>query len=176
MAMATDKIFRTFTEVSPCVGHEMSHGVVQFAGGLVYRGKSGALNESFADVLRVPHPSTRRPGRAPSEADWLIGKGILGPDYRGVALQRHEGSGYRLRRPAAWKATRSLTTWISSSRRRCDNGGVHMNSGIPNHAFYLYSQYLGGNAGRSRGKVLYDAMLKDQQCAGDFQRLGAADA
>jgi Zn-dependent metalloprotease len=44
------RIFRTFAEPS-VIGHEMSHGIVQFSGGLIYRGQSGALNESFADVF-----------------------------------------------------------------------------------------------------------------------------
>ena len=49
-ATATGRSSSTFIETS-VIGHEMSHGVVQFSGGLDYQGQSGALNESFADVF-----------------------------------------------------------------------------------------------------------------------------
>ena len=64
----------------------MSHGVVQFSGGLVYQGQSGALNESFADVFGT---MTRQFAESTDvyEADWLIGKGILGPGINGEALR-----------------------------------------------------------------------------------------
>jgi hypothetical protein len=39
-----------------------------------------------------------------------------------------------------------------------DNGGVHLNSGIPNHAFYLAATALGGNAWEGAGQVWYDVL------------------
>jgi Zn-dependent metalloprotease len=39
-----------------------------------------------------------------------------------------------------------------------DNGGVHTNSGIPNHAFYLIATTLGGNAWEAAGAIWYDAL------------------
>ena len=76
------------------IGHEMSHGVVQFSGGLVYQGQSGALNESFADVFG----SMMRQFAEKTDvyaSDWLIGKGILGPEIqrRGAAVDEDAGDG-----------------------------------------------------------------------------------
>ncbi|MFK7835820.1 MAG: M4 family metallopeptidase [Sulfitobacter sp.] len=69
------EIFRTFTELS-VIAHEISHGVVQHSGGLIYQGQSGALNESYADVFGAM-TQQRALGQSVYEADWLVGKGIL---------------------------------------------------------------------------------------------------
>ena len=45
-------------------------------------------------------------------------------------------------------------------RGRDDNGGVHINSGIPNHAFYLVATAIGGKAWESAGRIWYTTMLK----------------
>ena len=80
------EIFSSFIETS-VIGHEMSHGVVQFSGGLVYEGQSGALNESFSDVFGA---ITRQYVEKTDvhASDWLIGKGILGPEIRGGRCAR----------------------------------------------------------------------------------------
>jgi Zn-dependent metalloprotease len=151
------RIFRTFAELS-VIGHEMSHGVVQFAGGLVYRGESGALNESFADVFGAL-TIQRKAGQSASQADWLIGKGIFGPTIEGVALRslKAPGTAYDDTLLGRDPQPYHMDFFVQTTS---DNGGVHINSGIPNHAFYLYSQYLGGNAWEKPGKVWYDAMVK----------------
>jgi Zn-dependent metalloprotease len=43
-------------------------------------------------------------------------------------------------------------------KTRSDNGGVHINSGIPNHAFYLLARELGGRAFETAGPIWYDAL------------------
>ncbi len=151
------KIFRTFIETS-VIGHEMSHGVVQFSGGLVYEGQSGALNESFADVFGA---MTRQyvEGTGVCESDWLIGKGILGPEIKGEALRsmKMPGTAYSDallgQDPQPWH----MDFYVNTTE---DNGGVHINSGIPNHAFYLYCMYLGGNSWGVPGQVWYDALQR----------------
>lgn len=159
------QIFRTFTELS-VVGHEMSHGVVQFSGGLVYRGESGALNESFADVFGAL-TLQRKAGQSASEADWLIGKGILGPGIKGVALRNMKAPGTAYDDALLGKDPQPyhMDFFVQTTG---DNGGVHINSGIPNHAFYLYSQYLGGNAWGKPGKVWYDAIQKINNATATF--------
>ena len=86
------QIFSTFIETS-VIGHEMSHGVVQFSGGLTYQGQSGALNESFADCFGALVRQKKEGSTGACESDWLIGKGILGPEIHGAALRSMQGAG-----------------------------------------------------------------------------------
>ncbi len=150
-------IFSKFTELS-VIGHEMSHGVVQFSGGLRYEGESGALNESFADVFGAL-TLQRAKGQNAHEADWLIGKGILGPNINGVALRsmKAPGTAYSDAMLGQDPQPYHMDFFVNTTS---DNGGVHINSGIPNHAFYLYAQYMGGKAWKTPGKVWYDTMQR----------------
>jgi Zn-dependent metalloprotease len=149
------EIFRTFIELT-VVGHEMSHGVVQFSGGLVYQGQPGALNESFADVFGS---MTRQfaEGTDVYAADWLIGKGILGPGISGEALRsmRMPGTAYSDALLGQDPQPYHMDFYVNTQD---DNGGVHINSGIPNHAFYLYCMLLGGMAWEAPGRVWYRAL------------------
>lgn len=149
------EIFRTFIEIS-VIGHEMSHGVVQHSGGLVYEGQSGALNEHFADVFGA----IARQWEEKTEAcgsDWLIGKGILGPEIDGEALRsmRMPGTAYDDpllgKDPQPYHMDHLVTTTD-------DNGGVHINSGIPNHAFFLYCMLVGGKSWEGPGQIWYRAL------------------
>ena len=150
-------IFVKFTELS-VIAHEMSHGVVQFSGGLRYTGQSGALNESFADCFGAMIQQYRL-GQESCEGDWLIGKGILGPDIRGVALRsmKAPGTAYSDATLGQDPQPYHMDFYVDTTD---DNGGVHINSGIPNHAFYLYCQYLGGNSWQKAGQVWYQALQR----------------
>ncbi len=152
-----DRIFQTFTELS-VVGHEMSHGVVQFSGGLVYQGQSGALNESYADVFGALVVQKKN-GETASEANWLVGEGILGPDINGVALRsmKAPGTAYFDTLLGQDPQPYHMDFFVNTT---ADKGGVHINSGIPNHAFYLFSQYIGGYAWEKPGQIWYLALQK----------------
>lgn len=152
-----DEIFKTFTELS-VVGHEMSHGVVQFSGGLVYQDQSGALNESFADVFGSLVVQ-RKHGHSASEASWLVGEGILGDDINGVSLRsmKAPGTAYSDSLLGQDPQPYHMDLYVNTTS---DRGGVHINSGIPNHAFYLYSQYIGGKAWHVPGQIWYLALQK----------------
>ena len=151
------KIFKTFTELS-VIGHEMSHGVVQFSGGLIYQGQPGALNESYADVFGSLVVQ-RKKGQSASEASWLVGEGILGPDINGVALRsmKAPGTAYSDVLLGQDPQPYHMDLFVNTTG---DNGGVHINSGIPNHAFYLYCNYLGGNAWERPGQIWYLSLQK----------------
>ncbi len=151
------QIFQTFTELS-VVGHEMSHGVVQFSGGLVYQGQSGALNESYADVFGSLVVQKKK-AQSACEASWLVGEGILGPNINGVALRSMKAPGTAYSDNLLGKDPQPYHSdfFVNTTG---DNGGVHINSGIPNHAFYLYSQYIGGNAWEIPGQIWYLALQK----------------
>lgn len=149
------RLFRTFLELS-VVGHEMAHGVIQYSGGLIYENQSGALNESIADVFGSL-TLQRALGQQAHEADWLVGRGILGPGINGQALRSMKAPGTAYsdnllgQDPQPWHMDHFVTTPE-------DNGGVHINSGIPNHAFYLFASYLGGNAWEAPGRIWYHAL------------------
>ena len=149
-------LFTPLTGSLSVIGHELSHGVVQFSGGLVYRDQSGALNESFADVFGALTVQYKQKQTA-AEADWLIGAEILGPDIQGEALRSMKAPGLAYDDPLLGKDPQPyhMDLFVNTSS---DNGGVHINSGIPNQAFYLLSQYLGGYAWEKAGHIWYDAL------------------
>ena len=149
------KLFKTFTELS-IIGHEMTHGVVQFSGGLVYQGQSGALNESIADVFGAL-TLQRKQQQCACEADWLIGRGVLASSIHGQALRslKAPGTAYNDAVLGQDPQPYHMDLFVQT---QSDNGGVHINSGIPNHAFYLFAQYLGGNAWEKPGQIWYQSL------------------
>lgn len=107
--------------------HEMSHGVTQFSAGLVYRGESGALNEAFSDIFAACVENFidgSLPGQYKKQL-WKIGEEI--GYIRNMENPNDKGH------PDTYKGT----NWASTSGG--DNGGVHTNSGVLNHWFYLLS-------------------------------------
>ena len=141
------------------IGHEMTHGVTQFTAGLEYRKQSGALNESMSDVFGslVKQYGKRQ---SAADADWLIGEGILGPGLKGTALRsmKAPGTAFEMdRQPAHMDNYVDLP---DDNDPRNDNGGVHVNSGIPNHAFYLAATAIGGNAWEKAGKIWYTTLTE----------------
>jgi Zn-dependent metalloprotease len=148
-------LFRTFVEAS-VIGHEISHGVVQHSGGLMYQGQSGALNESFADVFGA---MTRHYAERTDvfSSDWVIGRGILGPGINGTGLRSMKlpGTAYDDALLGQDPQPYHMDFYVSTTE---DNGGVHINSGIPNHAFFLYCMLVGGNSWGTPGRVWYRAL------------------
>lgn len=124
-----DASFRSLAGGLDVAGHEMTHGVVQSTANLTYQGESGALNESFADIF----------GAMIDRDDWLIGEDVvktnafpsgalrsLSDPHNGAATGDF-GSG--------WQPKIYSERYTGSQ----DNGGVHINSGIPNYAFFLFA-------------------------------------
>jgi len=129
--------------------HEMSHGVIENTAGLVYEFQSGALNEHFADAFGAATEFFARPG----SANWLLGEDVTTPGIAGDALRNMQDPGaanvaFGGQQPTHMSEFRNLT----SSQ---DNGGVHINSGIPNRAFFLTSTAL--DVGRSE-RIWYRAL------------------
>ena len=149
-------IFKPLTGDLAVIGHELTHGVVQFSGGLVYRDQSGALNEHIADVFGVLTKQYKL-GQGACEADWLIGAGIFGPDIKGEGLRSMSVPGAAYDDPLLGKDPQPfhMDDYVITNS---DYGGVHINSGIPNHAFYLAAMMLGGEAWEKAGKIWYEAL------------------
>ncbi|WP_030675606.1 M4 family metallopeptidase [Streptomyces rimosus] len=171
-------LFLDFTIPVDVIGHELTHGVTQHTANLDYFGQSGALNESLSDVFGTLIKQYAL-GQDSAQADWLIGAGLLGPNVTGEALRSMKAPGTAYDDDVLGKDPQPATMdhYVKTSR---DNGGVHINSGIPNHAFYLLATDLGGNAWERAGQIWYDTLTggqldKDAQFA-DFARLTAATA
>ncbi|RLV08636.1 peptidase M4 family protein [Streptomyces griseocarneus] len=172
------QLFVDFTIPVDVIGHELTHGVTQYTANLEYYGQSGALNESVSDVFGSMIKQYAL-GQTADQADWLIGAGLLGPAIHGTALRSMKAPGTAYDDPQLGKDSQPATMddYVRTSR---DNGGVHTNSGIPNHAFYLVATALGGHAWERAGKIWY-ATLTGGELASDadfaeFARLTAATA
>lgn len=171
-------LFLDFTVSLDVIGHELTHGVTQYTANLTYHGQSGALNESMSDVFGslIKQHSLEQTA---DEADWLIGAGLLGPDVTGVALRSMKAPGTAYDDDELGKDPQpgTMDDYVETSR---DNGGVHINSGIPNHAFYVVATELGGKAWERAGQIWYDTLTGGQLASNadfaDFARLSTAAA
>ncbi|MEO8428625.1 MAG: M4 family metallopeptidase [Verrucomicrobiota bacterium] len=149
-------IFDRFTKCLDVIGHELTHGVTQWEAALEYQDQPGALNESFSDVFGVLVKQWKLKQTA-DKADWLIGAGLLAKGIHGVALRSMKAPGTAYDDPNLGKDPQPAHM-KNLYKGGQDNGGVHINSGIPNHAFYLVATALGGNAWDRAGKIWYDTL------------------
>ena len=101
------------------VAHELSHGVTDYSSKLIYQGQSGALNEAFSDMMGTAVEFYFQP----EKADYLAGEDVFTP-----------GGLRSLQNPMAYGDPDHYSIRFTGS---ADNGGVHINSGIANNAFYL---------------------------------------
>jgi Zn-dependent metalloprotease len=106
------------------VAHELTHGLTDYSSGLIYLNESGALNESFSDMLGTSVEFFfQTPGTGLRQADYLIGEDVFRP-----------GGLRSMSNPAAYGDPDHYSRRVTGPE---DNGGVHTNSAIPNQAFYL---------------------------------------
>jgi Zn-dependent metalloprotease len=150
------RLFNRFTIAIDVIGHELTHGVTQNEANLAYWDQSGALNESFSDVFGslVKQYQLKQSAK---EADWLIGQGLLSSNVKGVALRSMQAPGTAYDDPVLGKDPQPghMKDFISTTQ---DNGGVHINSGIPNHAFYVIAMDIGGFAWNKAGMIWYKTL------------------
>lgn len=149
-----------FTNCIDVIGHELTHGVTQYEADLAYRGQPGALNESFSDVMGIM-VKQRVLNQTADKADWLIGAGILASSIKGVALRSMKEPGTAYDDPVLGGKDPQPGDMKDFVRTSTDSGGVHTNSGIPNHAFYLAATEIGGYAWEKAGKIWY-VTLRDK--------------
>lgn len=159
-------IFQRFTKCLDVIGHELTHGVTQYEAGLAYQGQSGALNESLSDVFGSLVKQWKKKQTA-DKADWLIGEGLLAKGVNGVALRSMKAPGTAYDDPQLGKDPQpaNMKDYVKGN---ADYGGVHTNSGIPNHAFYLVATELGGHAWEKAGKIWYDTLCNILQSNATF--------
>jgi Zn-dependent metalloprotease len=165
------ELFNRFTAALDVIGHELTHGVTQYTSNLSYVGQSGALNESYSDVFGSLVKQMAR-GQTASEADWLVGQGLFTARVNGVAMRSLKEPGTAYDDPILGKDPQPahMRDYVTTLE---DNGGVHINSGIPNHAFFLAAVAMGGFAWEKAGEIWYIAGRDRMQSNTDFQ--GAAN-
>jgi Zn-dependent metalloprotease len=154
------------TRAIDVIGHEMTHGVTQYTAALQYGSQPGALNESFSDVCGSLVKQYGL-GQSAEEADWLIGEGTLVPQL-GKALRSMKEPGTAYNGDPQPAHMDHYVDLPDDNDPRHDNGGVHINSGIPNHAFYLAATALGGNAWEKAGRVWYVTLTERLRPDSDF--------
>ncbi len=162
------EIFQRFTKCIDIIGHELTHGVTQYEAGLQYYGESGALNESFSDVFGSLVKQWVKKQTA-QEADWIIGEGIFTDKVNGVGIRSMKAPGTAYNDPVLGKDPQPghMNDKYTGFE---DNGGVHINSGIPNRAFYLAATEIGGYAWEKAGKIWYVALRDRLRAKTNFKR------
>ncbi len=166
------KVFDRFTKPIDVLGHELSHAVTQHTANLTYQGQSGALNESLSDVFGACIKQ-RHLGQAAEDADWLVGAGIFLPGISGQALRSMSEPGTAYDDPVIGKDPQvgSMADYVDTTD---DNGGVHINSGIPNRAFVIAARAIGGETWSGAGRIWYDALTSGLDEGSDFATFAAS--
>jgi Zn-dependent metalloprotease len=127
-------------------GHEMGHGVIGTTANLIYQDQSGAINESFADIF----------GAMIDRDDWLIGEDIVTNQYFTSGAMRdmqNPNNGGNVLGDPGWQPAHMDEIYTGTQ----DNGGVHINSGIANRAYYLVATAIG----KDKAEQIYYKALVD---------------
>ena len=134
------KIFKPLAYGLDVIGHEFTHGIIDNTSSLIYEGQSGALNESYADVF----------GALIDRGNWTIGETVIkSPPFplkylRSLEDPNGRGS-YDARDPLSSVGQPAHMNEYADLpyTRKGDNGGVHVNSGIPNLVAFLIARAIG---------------------------------
>lgn len=141
--------FKPLAGALDVAAHEISHGVINFSAQLEYTGQSGALSESFADIF----------GAMVDSSNWTIGEDIVQSNYfpsgalRSLADPHNGASKFNNR---SWQPKHMNEYMMLPESENGDWGGVHTNSGIINHAFYLLATSFVGR--EAAAKIFYRAL------------------
>ena len=157
-------LFNRFTASLDVIAHELTHGVVEDEAQLMYSFQSGALNESLADVFGSL-VKQKKLNQTADKADWLVGAELLSDNVKqntslGInkAIRSLKDPGSAFNHPILGKdpQPKHMDNFLKTFS---DNGGVHINSGIPNHAFYNAAINIGGKAWEKAGRLWYETLL-----------------
>lgn len=148
------RIFSSFVLLD-VIGHEFFHGVTDRHSNLEYYGESGALNEHISDAFGVMLRQWVK-NLTVDEDSWLVGPGLFtNPKNRALRDMLNPGKAYD--DPNVGKDPQP-DHYDRRYKGSSDNGGVHINSGIPNKAFALFAKAVGGYAWKSAaGKIWFAA-------------------
>lgn len=136
--------FKPLAGALDVAGHEMTHGVVGATALLEYQNQSGALNESFADIF----------GAMIDRDDWTLGEDVIkAGSYPSGALRSLQNPNQGGTRDPGYQPKNMSQYMFLKNTEEEDNGGVHINSGIPNYAFYLFAN--NANVGKDKAEQVY---------------------
>jgi hypothetical protein len=162
-----------YTSSLDVVGHEMTHAVVQSECALIYEDESGALSESIADVFGSLVKQWNA-GQSAGAADWLIGTHVFTDNVAARGLRSLAAPGSAYDDAALGGRDPQVAHMRDFVESEHDDGGVHVNSGIPNHAFYLFASAVGGNAWDVAGRVWYHALRSGLERRSGFKAFAEA--
>jgi Zn-dependent metalloprotease len=157
------EVFLRFTRSLDVIAHELAHGVTEHTSNLVYWEQPGALNEHFSDVIGSLVKQWHLNQKA-ADADWLIGVELLGPELKqppglAVALRSLKAPGLAYDDPLLGRDPQPAHM-KDLYKGASDSGGVHINSGIPNHVFYRVATAFGGHAWEKAGRIWWRAFTE----------------
>ncbi|MBD5639533.1 peptidase M4 family protein [Clostridium botulinum] len=141
------RVFSPLSKSLDIVGHEVSHGVTSKESKLKYENESGALNESFSDIMGV----------AIDGKNFEIGEECYTPNIPGDTMRDMKDPS-RGDQPAHMKDFKYLPNDEDN-----DWGGVHTNSGIINHAAYLIADGM-EKSGETNGKDIMAKLFYRANC------------
>lgn len=151
------KYFNSFTNDLEITGHELFHAVTAATAGLDYSGESGALNESYSDVFGSMIKQWKLKQKV-EDADWIIGKGLFTKLVKGVGIRKLDAPGTAYDDPVIGKDN-TRGNYKNLYKGSSDDGGVHLNSGIPSLAFVTAAKLIGGYSWEKLGVVWYRTLL-----------------
>jgi Zn-dependent metalloprotease len=154
--------FNDFSKIYDVGAHEYGHAVTQYEANLQYEMQSGALNEHMSDVFGVC-AYQKKYNLPVDKTDWVIGKGLFTKKVNGIGLRTFKDE-VAYDDPVIGKDTQPkyMKDYVNSPNTEDgDWGGVHENSGICNHCFYLYNMSIGGKSWTNGSlEVWYNSILK----------------
>lgn len=164
--------FTPLTTIDIC-GHEMTHGVTERTANLTYAKESGALNESWSDIMGSM-VELYADGGVVSADTWKIGEEAYTPGTAGDALRRMDNPN-AVGDPDHYTLRLYQGTCTASNAN--DQCGVHTNSSISNHAFYLIANggtnrvsgvAVTGIGGTNAAKIFYRALTTYMTASTNF--------
>jgi Zn-dependent metalloprotease len=150
--------FNDFSKIYDVVAHEFGHAVQQYESNLEYYGQAGALNEHISDVFGIVAYQLRY-NISVTSSKWLIGEKLFTKRVNAKALRSFKDElAYDDPIIGTDDQPKFMKDFVVTDE---DEGGVHINSGIPNHAFYLFNKKLGGNSWENGSFLIwYNTQLK----------------
>jgi Zn-dependent metalloprotease len=153
------KYFHRFTASLDVVAHELTHGVTQYTAALGYSGQCGALAEHFSDVFGILTKQYSLRQNA-AQSDWMIGAELLTDRVNGAGIRSMKAPGHAYDDPVLGRDPQPahMRDFVKTHG---DDRGVHLNCGIPNHAFYRVATLLGGFAWEVAGRIWYRTLQRE---------------
>ncbi|HEX7153168.1 MAG TPA: M4 family metallopeptidase [Thermoanaerobaculia bacterium] len=166
------RIFNRFTASLSVIAHELTHGLTQYATALGYSGQTGALNEHLSDAFGIMVQQYAK-RQTVEQSNWLIGAELLGPGVTGRAVRSMAAPGTAYNDIVLGRdpQPRHMKGYVETL---ADHGGVHVNSGILNHAFYLAAKTIGGYSWEVLGRIWYVTLMECLTSDADFNDFARA--